>query len=181
MGEISKFPDRETKIEQSGENGEKEKGADNTVRMKVEVLDKLMMLAGELVLVRNQQMQNLDHTDANTRTIAKRLDLVTTELQENIMRTRMQPIGNLFSKYNRIVRDLGKKLGKQIEISTMGDDVELDRTIMETLSDPLTHLVRNSCDHGIETPEDRKKAGKSARGRLELLAYHEGGQILIKI
>ena len=158
----------------------KEKATD-TIRMKIDILDKLMQLAGELVLVRNQQLQNLDQADAKSRNIAKRLDLVTTELQENIMRTRMQPVGNLFQKFTRIVRDLGKKLGKKIVLNTSGNDVELDRTILESLSDPMTHLIRNSCDHGIETPAERKKTGKSPIGHIELLAYHEGGQINIRI
>ncbi len=159
----------------------KKDATSDTIRMKVDILDKLMMLAGELVLVRNQQLQSLDNADATSRAIAKRLDLVTTELQENIMRTRMQPLGNIFSKFTRIVRDLGKKMSKQIEISITGNEVELDRTIMESLADPLTHLIRNCCDHGLETPKERTAAGKPPKGHIILMAYHEGGQINIKI
>ncbi len=153
----------------------------NTIRINVEILDQLMMLAGELVLVRNQQLLSVDKSDPVSRSIAQRLDIVTSELQESIMRTRMQPIGNVFSKFNRVVRDLGNKLNKQIEIDISGEEVELDKTILESLADPLTHLIRNCCDHGIELPEDRVKAGKPRIGRVSLQAYHEGGQINIEI
>jgi len=153
----------------------------DTVRIRVDVLDKLMMLAGELVLVRNQQLMHVDRQDPVSRTITQRLDVVTTDLQESIMRTRMQPIGNVFSKFNRIVRDLSKKLGKQIKIEISGNEVELDKNIIEALTDPLTHIIRNSCDHGIEAPDVRVSNGKSESGTISLNAYHEGGQINVTI
>ncbi|MBF0451112.1 MAG: chemotaxis protein CheW [Candidatus Magnetomorum sp.] len=153
----------------------------DTIRIHVDILDQLMTLAGELVLVRNQHLLAADKSDPIMNGISQRLDIVTSELQETIMRTRMQPVGNVFSKLPRIVRDLSKKLGKQIEISMLGQEVELDKTILESLSDPLIHLVRNSCDHGIETPDHRKKAGKKESGQILIKAYHEAGQINIMI
>ncbi len=168
--------------------GEREKqsfdGAErrkDTIRLKLGVLDELMRLAGELVLVRNQQVLSLDKSDPITRANAQRLDVVTTELQETIMATRMQPIGNLFNKFNRVVRDLGKKLEKRIDLKVEGSEVELDNTILEALSDPMTHLVRNCCDHGIELPENRQAAGKPPVGNVILRAYHESGQVNIEI
>ncbi len=152
-----------------------------TIRVNVPLLDQLMTLAGELVLVRNQQLQSLDKTDPKSRSMVKRLDLVTSELQEQIMRTRMQQVGNVFGKLPRIVRDLSQKLGRQIDLHITGNEVEMDKTILEALSDPLTHLVRNCCDHGIETSEEREKAGKSGKGNIRIRAYHEGGQINIEI
>ncbi len=152
-----------------------------TIRLKLGVLDELMRLAGELVLVRNQQMMSVDKSEPTARANAQRLDIVTTELQETIMATRMQPIGNLFNKFTRVVRDLGKKLNKNIEITIAGSEVELDNTILEALSDPLTHLVRNCCDHGVESPEQRIAAGKDPTGQVKLRAFHESGQINIEI
>ncbi len=152
-----------------------------TVRIHVDILDQLMTLAGELVLVRNQHMLSANRSDPVTRGISQRLDIVTSELQETIMRTRMQPIGNVFSKLPRIGRDLSKKLKKGIEITTTGNEVELDKTILESLADPLMHIIRNSCDHGIETPAARERLGKAAAGRISVRAYHEGGQINIKV
>ncbi|EKD25794.1 MAG: hypothetical protein ACD_79C01504G0002 [uncultured bacterium] len=152
-----------------------------SVRIRIDILDKLMMLAGELVLVRNQQIMNVDRLDSTSRNIAQRLNIVTSDLQETIMRTRMQPMGNVFGKFNRIVRDLGSKLGKQISIETSGNEVELDKTILEGLTDPLTHIIRNSCDHGIEMPAERQAKGKSACGIIHIRAYHEGGQMNIVI
>jgi two-component system chemotaxis sensor kinase CheA len=126
----------------------------------VGLLDGLMTLVGELVLARNQILQRTtaqqDPVLSNT---AQRLDAITTELQEGIMRTRMQPIGTLWVKYPRLVRDLALECGKQVRIRTEGEDTELDRSLIEAVRDPLTHLVRNSIDHGIEPPADRKKAG----------------------
>lgn len=158
-----------------------ERVSSNTIRINVDILDELMMLAGELVLVRNQQLINVDKADPVARSNVQRLDIVTSELQESIMRTRMQPIGNVLNKFTRIARDLGNKLGKKIDLEITGAEVELDKTILESLADPLTHLVRNCCDHGIEMPQDRKKNGKSENGHIELKAYHEGGQINIEI
>ncbi len=154
---------------------------DTSVRIQVDLLDKLMRLAGELVLVRNQQILLTENQSSTSRKNSQRLDLVTTELQEAIMMTRMQPAGNIFNKFHRVVRDIGKSLNKQIEIHISGNEVELDKTILESLADPLTHIIRNSCDHGIESPEDREAKGKTPQGNIWLSAFHEGGQINIQI
>jgi two-component system chemotaxis sensor kinase CheA len=151
------------------------------LRIKVDLLDRLMMLAGELVLVRNQQLMHMEQADATVRSITQTLDSVTTELQETIMRTRMQPIGTVFSRYSRMTRDLARKLNKKIDFITEGDDVELDKNILEAIGDPLTHLVRNACDHGIEKPEERVATGKPETGTVTLSAYHESGQIHVDI
>ncbi|MCL2100431.1 MAG: chemotaxis protein CheA, partial [Fibromonadales bacterium] len=160
------------------ENGGKH---EEFLRIKVDLLDRLMMLAGELVLVRNQQLMHLEQADSTFRSITQSLDSVTTELQETIMRTRMQPIGTVFSRFSRMVRELSRKLGKKIDFETEGDEVELDKNILEAIGDPLTHLVRNACDHGVENPEDRIAAGKSEFGKVTLSAYHESGQIHVDI
>jgi len=152
-----------------------------TIRIHVDILDKLMMLAGELVLVRNQQLLSTENANAVSRSISQRLDIVTSELQETIMQARMQPIGKIFRKFPRIVRELGKNHGKNIRITVSGSKVELDKTILESLADPLIHLIRNCCDHGIETPEQRKAAGKSETGHIILNAWHEAGHINIDI
>lgn len=154
----------------------------DTIRIHVGILDRLMTLAGELVLVRNQHLMSFgDRGDAVSRGISQRLNLVTSEIQETIMRTRMQPIGNIFGKLPRIARDISQKLNKKIEISMVGEEVELDKTILESLADPLVHIIRNSCDHGIETPETRQEAGKSPVGNIKVKAFHEGGQINIEV
>jgi len=155
---------------------------DTSIRVTVSLLDQLMNLAGELVLSRNQLLQTITSGDVrNAEAVGQRIDLVTSELQEAIMLTRMQPIGNVFNKFPRVVRDLSKKLGKQIDLTIVGKDVELDKTIIEAINDPLTHLVRNSVDHGIEAPEDRIKKGKDVRGLIVLKAYHAAGQVVIEI
>jgi len=153
-----------------------------SVRVHVSVLDQLMTLAGELVLARNQMMQAITGGDRSDRNAAaQRIDMVTSELQEAIMVTRMQPVGNIFNKFPRVIRDMSRNLGKQLELILEGKDVELDKTIMEGLGDPLTHLVRNSADHGIESPDDRLAKGKDPVGKILLKAYHESGQINIEI
>ena len=155
---------------------------DTSIRVTVALLDQLMNLAGELVLSRNQLLQTITSGDVrNAEAVGQRIDLVTSELQEAIMLTRMQPIGNVFNKFPRVVRDLSKKLGKQIDLTIVGKDVELDKTIIEAINDPLTHLVRNSVDHGIESPQDRISKGKDARGLIVLKAYHAAGQVVIEI
>jgi len=155
---------------------------DTSIRVTVSLLDQLMNLAGELVLSRNQLLQTITSGDVRSaEAVGQRIDLVTSELQEAIMLTRMQPIGNVFSKFPRVVRDLSKKLGKQMDLTIVGKDVELDKTIIESINDPLTHLVRNSVDHGIESPEERQKKGKDARGLIVLKAYHAAGQVVIEI
>lgn len=157
------------------------KDAGETIRLNVSVIDKLMTLAGELVLVRNQYIRSVDKSDPISRAISQRLDVVTTEIQESIMSTRMQPIGNIFNKFPRVIREMNRQLGKNIEMDIQGAEVELDKTILEALADPLTHLVRNSCGHGIESPAERAQKGKPETGHIHLRAYHEGGQINIVI
>ncbi len=156
--------------------------ADSNVRVDVGLLDKLMNLVGELVLARNQILQYAPgHKDAGLLRTSQRLNLITSELQEGVMKTRMQPIGTIWNRFPRVVRDLASMCGKQIRVEMDGQDTELDRTIIEAIKDPLTHVVRNSVDHGIETPAVRVAAGKPAEGRLHLRAFHEGGQVNIEI
>jgi two-component system chemotaxis sensor kinase CheA len=155
---------------------------DTSIRVDVSLLDKLMNLVGELVLARNQILQfNGQREDVQLNATSQRLNLITTELQESVMKTRMQPIGVVWNKLPRIVRDVAHSLGKQIELEMEGAETELDKTIIEAIKDPLTHIVRNSCDHGIEDAETRIRARKSPGGRLRLKAYHEGGQVNIEI
>jgi two-component system chemotaxis sensor kinase CheA len=153
-----------------------------TLRVDVGLLDRLMNLVGELVLTRNQVLQYIaaqDDTVLNG--IAHRLNLITAELQERVMKTRMQPVSRIFNQFPRVVRDLAISLNKQITLEIEGAETELDRTLVEAIKDPLTHIVRNSCDHGIEPPEERQRQGKLAGGRLCLRAFHEGGQVNIEI
>ncbi len=155
---------------------------DTSIRVTVSLLDQLMNLAGELVLSRNQLLQTITSGDVrNAETVGQRIDLVTSELQEAIMLTRMQPIGNVFNKFPRVVRDLSKMLNKQMDLTIVGKDVELDKTIIESINDPLTHLVRNSVDHGIEPPDERARKGKNPKGLIVLKAYHAAGQVVIEI
>jgi two-component system chemotaxis sensor kinase CheA len=156
--------------------------SESAIRVDVTQLDKLMNLVGELVLARNQIIQNATQLDpAALLTAAQRLNLITTELQESVMKTRMQPIGNIWGKFPRVVRDLSSELRKQVKLEMVGSETELDRTIIEAIKDPLTHIIRNSIDHGIETPEKRIAKGKPAEGSLVLRAFHEGGQVNIEI
>jgi two-component system chemotaxis sensor kinase CheA len=141
-----------------------------------------MNLVGELVLTRNQVLQyNAAQDDVVLHGIAHRLNLITAELQERVMKTRMQPVSRIFNLFPRVVRDLATALSKQITLEIEGAETELDRTLVEAIKDPLTHIVRNSCDHGIEAPEERLRQGKPAGGRLALRAFHEGGQVNIEI
>ena len=156
--------------------------ADSSIRVDVGLLDKLMNMVGELVLTRNQILQSTGmQEDAALATASQRLSLITSELQEGIMKTRMQQIGNVWSKFPRVVRDLALSCGKEIRLEMEGKDTELDKTLIEAIKDPLTHLVRNSVDHGVETPDVREAHGKSREGVLLLRAYHEGGQVNIEI
>ena len=156
--------------------------SDSNIRVDVSLLDKLMNLVGELVLARNQILQfSSTQQDTSFLNTSQRLNLITTELQEGVMKTRMQPIGNIWSKFPRVVRDLATSCGKQVNIEMEGKETELDKTIIESIKDPLTHLVRNAVDHGIEMPEKRLAAGKSPEGHLFLRAFHEGGQVNIEI
>jgi two-component system chemotaxis sensor kinase CheA len=156
--------------------------ADTTIRVDVGLLDRLMNLVGELVLARNQILQlSQGMTDQTFTRTTQRLNALTSELQEGVMKTRMQPIGNVWSKFPRVVRDLASSCGKQVRIEMTGKETELDKTLIEAIKDPLTHIVRNSIDHGIESPDKRIAAGKSAEGLLSLKAFHEGGQVVIEI
>ncbi len=158
------------------------KAGDTSIRVDVGLLDKLMNLVGELVLARNQILQfTATQEDSGFVATSQRLNLITTELQEGVMKTRMQPIGNVWAKFPRVVRDLALACKKQVRIEMEGKETELDRTIIEAIKDPLTHIVRNSVDHGMELPADRVARGKPAEGRLMLRAYHEGGQVNIEI
>src|SRR6266567_392881 len=160
----------------------KPSAADGNIRVGVVLLDKLMDLVGELVLIRNQILQfPAERDDLVLSATSQRLNLITTELQEGVMKTRMQPIGVIWNKLPRVVRDLAVGLGKQIRLEMDGAKTELDRTIIEAIKDPLVHLVRNACDHGIQTPDVRQKSGKPSQGTLLLRAYHEGGQVNIEI
>ena len=153
-----------------------------TLRVNVDVLEDLMTMVSELVLTRNQLLQ-ITRAEGDTpfTTPLQRLNHVVSELQEGVMKTRMQPIGNAWSKLPRIIRDLSLELDKKINLEMRGQDTELDRQVLEMIKDPLTHMVRNSGDHGIEIPEDRLAAGKPETGTILLEAYHEGGHIVIKI
>jgi two-component system chemotaxis sensor kinase CheA len=156
--------------------------ADSTIRVDVDLLDTLMNLVGELVLTRNQIVQRAaTRQDPDLLRTSHRLNLIAGELQEGVMRTRMQAIDTVWSKLPRVVRDLSVQLGKQVRVQMEDRDTELDKTILESVKDPLTHLVRNSVDHGIETPEARTAAGKPVEGTLTLRAFHEGGQVNIEI
>jgi two-component system, chemotaxis family, sensor kinase CheA len=155
---------------------------ETAVRVDISLLDKLMDLVGELVLARNQIMQFSQwNDDPIYQGTFQRLNAITTDLQGSIMKTRMQPIGNVWSRFPRLVRDLSMACGKQVELFMEGRETELDRTLLEAIKDPLTHIVRNAIDHGIEKPERRVAKGKPATGMFVLKAYHEGGQVTIAI
>jgi two-component system chemotaxis sensor kinase CheA len=158
------------------------KSASQSIRVTVDTLEQLMTMVSELVLTRNQLLEIVRrHEDSEFKAPLQRLSNVTAELQEGVMKTRMQPIGNAWQKLPRIVRDLCNELGKQIDLEMQGVDTELDRQVLDLIKDPLTHMVRNSADHGLETPAERRAAGKPERGRIRLSAYHEGGHIIIQI
>ena len=152
-----------------------------SVRIPVPLVDRLMTLAGELVLVRNQALRSMEAGEAAMRPVLQRLDALTSQLQGAVTQTRMQPVGNLFAKFPRMVRDLARQLGKTIDLEVTGTEVELDKSVLELLSDPLTHLIRNCCDHGLELPAERARAGKPPAGRVTLAASHLGGQISIAV
>jgi len=156
--------------------------AGQSIRVSVDVLETLMTMVSELVLTRNQLMQILrSQKDSEFTAPLQRLSHVTTELQEGVMKTRMQPIGNAWGKLPRLVRDLSLELGKKIELRMIGQDTELDRQVLELIKDPLTHMVRNSADHGVEGIAERVAAGKPEAGTITLNAYHEGGHIIMEI
>src|SRR5262245_9887169 len=164
------------------EMAEGDKVANQSIRVNVDTLEHLMTMVSELVLTRNQLLEiSRRNEDTEFKVPLQRLSNVTAELQEGVMKTRMQPIGNAWQKLPRIVRDLSGELGKQIELEMHGADTELDRQVLDLIKDPLTHMVRNSADHGLETPAERAKAGKPEQGTIRLSAYHEGGHIIICI
>jgi len=156
--------------------------ANQSIRVNVDTLEHLMTMVSELVLTRNQLLEiSRRNEDTEFKVPLQRLSNVTAELQEGVMKTRMQPIGNAWQKLPRIVRDLSSELHKQIELEMHGADTELDRQVLDLIKDPLTHMVRNSADHGLETPAERAAAGKPETGTIRLSAYHEGGHIIICI
>jgi two-component system chemotaxis sensor kinase CheA len=156
--------------------------ADSTIRVDVDLLDNLMLLVGELVLTRNQIVQYVGRqTDQDLVRASQRLNLIASELQEGVMKTRMQPIDHIWSKLPRVVRDLGLQCGKSVRLEMEGRETELDKTLLEAVKDPLTHLVRNSVDHGIEAAAGRAVAGKPTEGVLTLRARHESGQVVVEV
>jgi two-component system chemotaxis sensor kinase CheA len=164
------------------EAAEGDRVANQSIRVNVDTLEHLMTMVSELVLTRNQLLEiSRRNEDTEFKVPLQRLSNVTAELQEGVMKTRMQPIGNAWQKLPRIVRDLSSELHKQIELEMHGADTELDRQVLDLIKDPLTHMVRNSADHGLETPAERAAAGKPEQGTIRLSAYHEGGPIIICI
>jgi two-component system chemotaxis sensor kinase CheA len=154
--------------------------AENTLRVDVTLLNRMMNLVGELVLTRNQVLQATS-ADPNMTLLSRRLDMVTADLRESVMKARMQPVSNIFSKIPRIVRDLSQSLGRRVRLQVEGQETELDKSLLEAIKDPLTHAVRNSLDHGIEPPEVRQAAGKDPEGTLKLRAAQEGSHVIIEV
>jgi len=153
-----------------------------SIRVNIHLLDSLMNLAGELVLTRNQLLTAIDSKDHhNTEIVGKQVDLITSDLQKVIMLTRLQPVGNLFNKFPRLVRNLSRELGKETVLEIEGAGIELDRTLLEAMSDPLNHLIRNAVDHGIEKADVRKLNGKGETGKIVLRAFNEAGQVIIEV
>jgi two-component system chemotaxis sensor kinase CheA len=182
----SEAPEKSDKQDKgTSERPDEERGdrlANHSIRVNVDTLDHLMTTVSELVLTRNQLLEIVRRNeDSDFKVPLQRLSSVTAELQEGVMKTRMQPIGNAWQKLPRVVRDLCAELGKDIELAMRGADTELDRQVLDLVKDPLTHLVRNCADHGIESPSERIAAGKPAKGTIRLSAWHEGGHIIIEI
>ncbi|HSA67599.1 MAG TPA: chemotaxis protein CheA, partial [Methyloceanibacter sp.] len=171
-----------TAVDAAAKEDETGKSANQSIRVTVDTLEQLMTMVSELVLTRNQLLEIVRrHEESEFKTPLQRLSNVTAELQEGVMKTRMQPIGNAWQKLPRIVRDLSNELGKKIDLEMQGADTELDRQVLDLIKDPLTHMVRNSADHGLETAEERRAVGKPEHGLIRLSAYHEGGYIIIRI
>ena len=154
--------------------------ADSTLRVDVDLLNRMMNLVGELVLTRNQILQATS-ADAGFALLGRRLDMVTADLRESVMKARMQPVSHVFSRFPRLVRDLALGLGKQVKLELEGQDTELDKSLLEAIRDPLTHAIRNCIDHGIEAPEVRVAHGKPAEGTVRLRAYHEGSHVMVEV
>jgi two-component system, chemotaxis family, sensor kinase CheA len=167
-------------ISAAGNSERSSGGNDKTLRIDVDVLNRMMNLVGELVLTRNQMLQS-DRSAANFPELARRLDSVTADLRETVMQARMQPVGNLFGKFPRMVRDLARTCGRDVRIEFSGQETGLDKSLLEAIKDPLTHAVRNAVDHGIEAPADRVLAGKSAEGCVRLRAFHQSGSVVIEV
>ena len=175
----TKKPEEAPRTSEEGSDG---RVAQQSIRVHVDTLEHLMTMVSELVLTRNQLLEIVRrHEDSEFKAPLQRLSSVTAELQEGVMKTRMQPIGNAWQKLPRIVRDLSNELGKPIELEMHGAETELDRQVLDLIKDPLTHMVRNSADHGIEAPGARVAAGKPEKGTIRLSAWHEGGHIIIEI
>jgi two-component system chemotaxis sensor kinase CheA len=165
-----------------GDGGTRRSIAESSIRVDVDLLDTLMRLVGELVLTRNQLVRAIGEVaDPGMNRTGQRLNLITSELQESVMKTRMQAIDNLWSKLPRVVRDLAGSLRKQVRLAMEGRETELDRSLLEAVKDPLTHLVRNAVDHGVEGPDERRAKGKDPEGTLTLRAYHEGGHVIVEV
>ncbi len=157
---------------------------DETVRVNVRLLENLMALSGEMVLARNQLLTTYNskiYEPSTMNKILQNIDSLTSKLQEQVIQTRMQPIGNIFNKFPRLIRDIAKGIHKEIALSISGSEMELDKTMIESLADPLIHLVRNAADHGLESPDQREKMGKPRKGNIMLKAYHKGGLIAVEI
>ncbi|HLI98521.1 MAG TPA: Hpt domain-containing protein, partial [Bradyrhizobium sp.] len=181
-GKAKKSAAKKVKTAVEVDPGEGDRIANQSIRVNVDTLEHLMTMVSELVLTRNQLLEiSRRNEDTEFKVPLQRLSNVTAELQEGVMKTRMQPIGNAWQKLPRIVRDLSSELHKLIELEMHGADTELDRQVLDLIKDPLTHMVRNSADHGLETPAERAAAGKPETGTIRLSAYHEGGHIIICI
>ncbi len=168
-------------IERVAAKSNAEEGIQETIRVNVQVLDNIMNMVGELVLVKNQMQQRVKNLHEEDVQISQRLSVITSELQTEVMKTRMQPVGNVLNKFHRICRDLASELKKDISLEILGAETELDRALLEAIRDPLMHIVRNSIDHGIETPEERRRHQKPGQGKVSISAFHEGGQVIIQI
>ncbi|PIR31603.1 MAG: hybrid sensor histidine kinase/response regulator [Alphaproteobacteria bacterium CG11_big_fil_rev_8_21_14_0_20_44_7] len=171
-------------LDEKSNAGEKKSASTASIRVGIDVLENLMQLVSELVLTRNQVVQIMRQSpelESDYAGALHRLSHITTDLQEGVMKTRMQPIGNAWNKLPRIIRDLSMELDKKIDLKMIGEETELDRQLLELIKDPLTHMVRNSADHGVETTAERKAAGKSETGTIILRAFHEGGHIIVEI
>ena len=179
-GHSSEAPETRFKVRQ--ETSLLPETSSSSIRVNIHVLNSLMNLASELVLSRNQLIKSIsNHDRQHTEVSGKRIDHITSDLQRVIMLTRMQPVGNLFSRFPLLVRNISRELGKEINFEIEGSDVELDRTLLEAISDPLVHLVRNAADHGIETAAIRKKRGKGESGKIGVKAFNEAGQVVIEV
>jgi two-component system chemotaxis sensor kinase CheA len=175
---LSKLP--EASAQPLASSGNALANNDKTLRIDVDVLNRMMNLVGELVLTRNQMLQSGVESTSFPE-LARRLDSVTADLRETVMQARMQPVGNLFGKFPRMVRDLARTCGREVRIEFFGQETGLDKSLLEAIKDPLTHAVRNSVDHGIESPADRVLAGKPAEGCIALKAFHQGGSVVIEV